>query len=159
MGRQTIWAYLSKVCVGNTVFNRLHVSGDGLRLRVLCINGFKMICCQCEQICSSVNVNVLLTSLAGEMGRKKVESSDESVNLMEVNKSKIKNRSYKVCLRLWLMSECEDEWMKWVKDEFGTYMKAGARGWKVNDSWAGSVCKLQNTCTHTHKTHTFRLAG
>lgn len=56
--------------------------------------------------------------------------------------------------------------MKWIwnelKDEFVTYMKAGTRGGKVNDSWAGSVCKLWDMYTHIHltlnikNTHTHR---
>lgn len=34
-----------------------------------------------------------------------------------------------------------------------TYMEAGTRGGEVNDSRAGPVCKLQETCMHTHREH------
>lgn len=158
MGRQTIWAYLSKVCVGNTVFNRLHVSGDGLRLRVLCINGFKMICCQCEQICSSVNVNVLLTSLAGEMGRKKVESSDESVNLMEVNNRRLRTDHTKCVWHCgWCQSVKMNEWNELKMSLVPTWrLELEVERLMIAELVPSASYK---THAHTHKTHTFRLAG
>lgn len=50
------------------------------------------------------------------------------------------------------------EWNE-LEDEFVTYMKTGARDWKVNDSWTGSIGKLQDIDKKKTHTHTYLLAG